>query len=346
MHEAPEGTEAGLEVGEAAARDPVEGRGEEGGFLGVTGDDPLRLDRGEGATDPVEPGCGLLQAAGDEVFEPFLEKIEGLRPRTDLPARLPRLDFATEGEQVPLVQGQRSLGPRLDRIAETTEVAQQGGAVGAAFSAAALGVGSRRSATKSAIVKSISCPTPDITGMEQAAMARATTSSLKAQRSSMLPPPRAMMTRSGRWSPLASSKKTNSGGDFRGGSVALDAGGVNDDPDPRRPPGKHVDHVADRGSRRRGDDADAGGKGRNGLFPGRIEEPLGLELPLEGLELRLEIAEALRLDDLGDELILAARLVDGKVSRRPAPASRPPSRTGHRIAAPLKKTQESWRRDP
>jgi len=130
VHEVPEGTEPGIEVGEAAARDPVEGRREEGGFLGVTGDDPIRLDHGEGATNPVEPGAGPLQTAGDEVVEPFLEKIERLRPRTDFPARLPRLDFAAEGEQVPLVQRQRSLGPRLDRIAETTEVAQQGGAVG------------------------------------------------------------------------------------------------------------------------------------------------------------------------------------------------------------------------
>ena len=42
------------------------------------------------------------------------------------------------------------------------------------ISAAAEGVGARRSATKSAMVTSVSCPTAEITGTEQAAMARAT----------------------------------------------------------------------------------------------------------------------------------------------------------------------------
>ena len=59
-------------------------------------------------------------------------------------------------------------------------------------SAAALGVGARRSATKSAMVKSISCPIA-LTPPESASakIARATISSLNSQRSSMLPPPRA-----------------------------------------------------------------------------------------------------------------------------------------------------------
>src|SRR5574343_645579 len=58
---------------------------------------------------------------------------------------------------------------------------------------AAGGVGARRSAAKSAMVKSVSWPTPEMIGMVEAAMARATASSLKAQRSSMLPPPRHRM---------------------------------------------------------------------------------------------------------------------------------------------------------
>src|ERR1039458_9841370 len=52
------------------------------------------------------------------------------------------------------------------------------------ISAAAEGVGARRSATKSAMVISVSWPTAEITGTEQAAMARATASSLKVHRSS------------------------------------------------------------------------------------------------------------------------------------------------------------------
>ena len=52
---------------------------------------------------------------------------------------------------------------------------------GTARSAAADGVGARRSATKSAIVKSVSWPTAEITGTRQAGIARATGSSLNAQ---------------------------------------------------------------------------------------------------------------------------------------------------------------------
>src|SRR5436190_1075081 len=61
---------------------------------------------------------------------------------------------------------------------------------GLTSSAAAVGVGARRSATKSAIVKSVSCPMPVTTGTGHARIARATISSLKAHKSSTLPPPR------------------------------------------------------------------------------------------------------------------------------------------------------------
>ena len=67
---------------------------------------------------------------------------------------------------------------------------------GTASSAAPDGVGALTSATKSAIVKSISCPIPDITGISMEEMARATTSSLKDQRSSSDPPPRVNIRRS------------------------------------------------------------------------------------------------------------------------------------------------------
>jgi hypothetical protein len=62
----------------------------------------------------------------------------------------------------------------------------------ATSSAAAVGVGARRSATKSAMVKSVSCPTPaDHRHRDfERAMARASRSSLKAHRSSIEPPPR------------------------------------------------------------------------------------------------------------------------------------------------------------
>jgi len=51
-------------------------------------------------------------------------------------------------------------------------------------------VGALRSETKSEIVKSISCPIPEIIGIAELKIALATTSSLNAHRSSSEPPPR------------------------------------------------------------------------------------------------------------------------------------------------------------
>ena len=56
-------------------------------------------------------------------------------------------------------------------------------------SAAADGVGALKSATKSAIVVSVSCPTADTTGVLHSKIALATISSLKAHKSSIEPPP-------------------------------------------------------------------------------------------------------------------------------------------------------------
>ena len=61
---------------------------------------------------------------------------------------------------------------------------------GTASSAAAVGVGARISATKSAIVKSISWPTALITGILELYISLATISSLNGHKSSILPPPR------------------------------------------------------------------------------------------------------------------------------------------------------------
>ena len=69
---------------------------------------------------------------------------------------------------------------------------------GTASSAAADGVGARRSAAKSQIVKSVSCPTADITGTRLAAIVRASVSSLNAHKSSIEPPPRPIIIMSTR----------------------------------------------------------------------------------------------------------------------------------------------------
>ena len=68
--------------------------------------------------------------------------------------------------------------------------------LGASSSAAAEGVGARTSATKSAMETSVSWPTALMIGVWQAATARATASSLKHQRSSSEPPPRARISAS------------------------------------------------------------------------------------------------------------------------------------------------------
>lgn len=58
-----------------------------------------------------------------------------------------------------------------------------------ASSAAAEGVGALKSATKSAIVKSVSCPTAEIIGIFELYIALATISSLNGHKSSNEPPP-------------------------------------------------------------------------------------------------------------------------------------------------------------
>ena len=59
-----------------------------------------------------------------------------------------------------------------------------------------MGVGTLKSQTKSQIVKSISCPTPDIVGIGYEKISLASSSLLKHQRSSIEPPPLEIMTTS------------------------------------------------------------------------------------------------------------------------------------------------------
>ena len=76
---------------------------------------------------------------------------------------------------------------------------------GTAISAAAVGVGARRSAAKSISVVSVSWPTAEISGMDDSAAARTTISSLNGNRSSNEPPPRATISTSGRAIPFRGS---------------------------------------------------------------------------------------------------------------------------------------------
>ena len=150
---------------------------------------------------------------------------------------------------------------------------------GTARSAAAVGVGARKSATRSMMVQSVSCPTAEISGMVLAATARATISSLKPHRSSRLPPPRATMIRSGRGTEAADDQPVEAvdgGGDLDGAGLALH---------PHRPDqhmageavGEPMQNVADHRAGRRGDHADDARQIGQRQLALRVEQAFGGE---------------------------------------------------------------------
>ena len=85
----------------------------------------------------------------------------------------------------------------LRRISEFFTFPSNSSLSGTANSAAAVGVGALKSATKSINVVSVSCPMAEIMGILHLETALTTFSSLKAQRSSRLPPPLATIINSG-----------------------------------------------------------------------------------------------------------------------------------------------------
>ena len=176
-----------------------------------------------------------------------------------------------------------------------------------ASSAAADGVGARRSATKSAMVKSVSWPTAEMTGTEQAAMARATRSSLNVHRSSSEPPPRATITTSAQPDSLKYRRPRQTSCDR---ALALHLRRKQPDVQTRETARQDVEHVADHGARRRGHDADAARASREGTLALRREQSLGGQLLLQLLERQLQRAVALRLQRFHQELVFAASFVD------------------------------------
>ena len=181
------------------------------------------------------------------------------------------------------------------------------------ISAAADGVGARRSATKSAIVTSTSCPTAEITGTGEAAMARARISSLKAHRSSIDPaaPPDDDDVDAG-----DAGDRLERAGDVIAGAVALDAHRPHDQVRIRMPAAQDLDDVLERGAVERGDDADLARQGGNRALARGANRPSACSLRLQLLERELQRAAALRLEMLADELILAFRFVDRQPSAR------------------------------
>ena len=160
------------------------------------------------------------------------------------------------------------------------------------ISAAADGVGARRSAAKSAMVTSVSWPTAEITGIGQAAIARATTSSLNAHRSSSEPPPR---PDDHHVHVIDAGDEPEGARDLRRGALALHPRRRDDQVRVRIAAAQHADDVAQRRAVDRGDDADAAGQCGQRPLAGLVEQPLGGELLLQLLEGELQRAQALRL---------------------------------------------------
>ena len=182
---------------------------------------------------------------------------------------------------------------------------------GATSSAAAEGVGARRSATKSAMVKSVSWPTPLTTGKGLATMARARASSLKAHRSSMLPPPRISRMTSTSSSALS---RASAARNCRGRLQALHGGRAQPDLGQREATPQHVADVLKGGGLRRGHHANHPREGRQRPFAPGVEEAFGLQRGLQGLEPCVEVADANGSQHRGVELVLPARLVNADVA--------------------------------
>ena len=184
---------------------------------------------------------------------------------------------------------------------------------GTAISAAAVGVGARRSAAWSISVVSVSCPTAEMSGIGDSAAARTTSSSLNAHRSSIEPPPRATISRSGRG--LDRGKAADRRGDLRRRALALH----------RHRPQDHmrraailepVEDVADHRAGRRGDDADDPRQERQlALALGR-EQAFGGERLAAFFEQREQRALARELHPLDDDLVFGAPRIGGELAGR------------------------------
>ena len=143
-------------------------------------------------------------------------------------------------------------------------------------------------------------------------MARATASSLNVQRSSRLPPPRAMMMTSAPATRLASRQRRD---DLAVGALALDPRRRDQDLRASPAPAGDLQDVADGRAGRAGDDHDPPREARQWPLAARVEQALGGQ-PSEPLaERQLERPDPLRLDLADRELVVTPRLVDGQAAQ-------------------------------
>ena len=96
-----------------------------------------------------------------------------------------------------------------------------------------------------------------------------------------------------------------------GAFAALDGGGIDKEVETRMSAADDLDDVVEDRSAGGGDDTNRARKGGQGTLAGGVEEALGQEAGLELLERKLQGPGTPGFQGLGDELKLAARLVDG-----------------------------------
>ena len=182
------------------------------------------------------------------------------------------------------------------------------------ISAAADGVGARRSATKSAIVKSISWPTAEITGTgrgrDRAGHELLVERPEILDRAAAAPDDDDVDARD-----LARSRAAPAH-DLGGRAVPLDARRPDHQVRVRMAAAQHLDDVAQRRAVERRHDADLARQRGQRPLARRVEEPFGLQLLLQLLERQLQRAEPVRLQVLADDLVLALRLVDAEPAAR------------------------------
>jgi len=108
----------------------------------------------------------------------------------------------------------------------------------------------------------------------------------------------------------------DAGNDGGGASWALDRGGIDEQVEARMAAADDVDDVVQDGAAGGSDHADCARECRQRALAVGVEQALGEQAGLELLEGELERAGAARLQGLGDELQLAAGLVDGDAAAR------------------------------
>jgi hypothetical protein len=110
---------------------------------------------------------------------------------------------------------------------------------------------------------------------------------------------------------LALVEPADSRGDRGGAFGALHGGGIDEKVEARVAAANDLDDVVEDRAAGGGDDAEGAREGGQGALAGGIEESFGEETGLELGEGELEGTGATRFQRLGDELELAARLIDG-----------------------------------